>query len=631
MPIYKDTVKNDVVKPVQAVVPGTDNTDASALVTDRTVNKSDIPVKLPIGEAEIKKATDILQKYKDGKKQLEDKIVENEQFWKLRHWESAEGEKKKTRATAWLWNAIMSKLADMNDAYPEPSFLARARDDEEEAKKLTSIVPVILDMNNYRETYNCCCEDKLKNGASCTGVFWDKNKHGGLGDISIKEIDLLNLFWQPGITDIQASRHIFHVELVDNEILEQMYPELKDKLSGPSITVKNYLYDDKVEVTDKSSVVDWYYHTYKGNRKILHFCKFVNDTVLFATENEPEKYPDGWYNHGQYPFVIDPLYLIKGSIVGYGITDIGKDTQIQIDLLNDAIVKNARLAAKKRFFSRVDGDINEEEFCDIDRDIIHVKGGSLGEDSIREFRVDSISGNYINVLQNKVDELKEVTGNIDVHNGAASGGVTAASAINALQQAAGKTSRSIIDGTYNAFRKITNLVVELIRQHYDIQRQFRITGENGQSEYISYQNAKIKPQHQGTMFGQDMGYRLPCFDIEISAEKANPYNRLSQNELAIQFFNLGFYNPQMADQALACLTLMDFDTKDKTIEMIKKNSTMYDNLMMFGQLAYTLALKYEPQTAMQLYGKLQQLGMQVPEPINQTIANRGLQQQGIAV
>lgn len=630
MPIYKDTVKNDIVKPVQPHVQGTDNTDSPALTTDNTVNKSDIPVKKPIGSVEVKNATDILNEYKNGKQQLEDKIVENEQFWKLRHWESAEGEKKKTRATGWLWNAIVSKLADMNDAYPEPSFLARAMDDEEEAKKLTSIVPVILDMNNYRETYSCCCEDKLKNGASCTGVFWDPKKHGGLGDISIKEIDLLNLFWQPGITDIQASRHVFHVEYVDNEILEQMYPELKDKLSNPSITVKNYLYDDQVEATDKSSVVDWYYHKYQGNRKILHYCKYVNDTVLFATENEPKKYPDGWYNHGQYPFVIDPLYLIKGSIVGYGITDIGKDTQIQIDLLKDAIVKNARLAAKKRFFFREDGDINKDDFCNVDNDLIFVKG-NLGEDSIREFRVDSISGNYINVLQNMVDELKEITGNIDVHNGAASGGVTAASAITALQQAAGKTSRSIIDGTYNAFKKITNLIVELIRQFYNDQRQFRITGENGKNEYISYQNAKIKPQHQGEMFGQDMGYRLPCFDIEISAERANPYNRLSQNELAIQFFNLGFYNPQMADQALACLTLMDFDTKDKTIEIIKKNSTMYDNLMMFGQLAYTLAMKYEPQTAMQLYGKLQQLGMQVPEPINQTIANRELQQQGIAV
>lgn len=619
MPIYKDTVKNEVIKPEIS----NESTGENIRTTD---NKTDIPVKLPIGEAEIRKATHILQNYKTGKKQLEDKIIENEQFWKLRHWESAEGEKKKIRSTAWLWNAVMSKLADMNDAYPEPSFLARAQDDEAEAEKLTSIVPVILEMNNYRETYNICCEDKLKNGASCTGVFWDKNKHGGLGDISIKEIDLLNLFWQPGIRDIQASRHVFHVELVDNELLEQIYPQLKDKLGTPSINISKYRYDDTIDINDKSSVVDWYYHSYKNGKKILHFCKFVNDTVLFATENEPEKYPEGWYQHGMFPFVIDPLYLIKGSLVGYGITDIGKDTQIQIDLLNDAIVKNARLASKKRFFFREDGKINKDDFLDMEKDLISVKG-ELGEDSIREFRVDSLSGNYINVLKSKIDEIKEITGNIDVHNGAASGGVTAASAITALQQAAGKTSRSIIDGTYASFKKITNLVVELIRQFYDVQRQFRITGKNGQNEYVSYQNANIKPQNQGTIFGVDMGYRLPCFDIEISAERANPYNRLSQNELALQFFNLGFFNPQMTDQAISCLTVMDFDTKDKILELIKKNGTMYDKLMMFGQLAYTLAMKYEPQTAMQLYGQLQQMGMQIPEPINQTLANQGLQGQ----
>lgn len=562
-----------------------------------------------IGEEQVREAGQILQKYKSGKAQLERKLIENEQFWKLRHWESVQGKKKRTPATAWLWNVIVSKHADMEDSYPEPGFLPRAADDEEEAKRLSSVVPVILEQNDFHAAYSDCAWYKLKQGASCYGVFWDKDKSGGLGDISIKKIDFINLFWEPGITDIQQSRHLFHVELVDNDILIQRYPDLKDKLSTPSVSVSKYLYDDSVDTSEKSSVVDWYYHTEYGGRRVLQYCKFVNDTVLFATENEPEDYPDGLYRHGLYPFVVDSLYDIEGSICGYGYTDICKDTQIQIDLLSDAIIKNARTAAKPRYFYRDDGSINEEEFSNIENELVHVTG-NLGEDSIRQITINGISGNYISILQNKIEELKETSGNRDVNNGSTQSGVTAASAIAALQEASGKTSRDMIKTTYDAYKKIVDIVIELIREFYTIERQFRITGENGQFEYISYSNAALKPQEQGAEFGVDTGYRVPCFDIEVSPQKANPYNKMSQNELALQFYQLGFFNPQMSDQAIACLQAMDFETRDKLVDTIRQNGTMYDVLIQLAQIAYSYAAQINPQQAMQIQQLVAQVGAQ---------------------
>lgn len=561
-----------------------------------------------IGAEQVRKAAEILQKYKRGKAFLERKLVENEQFWKLRHWESARGQKKHTPATAWLWNVIVSKHADMEDSYPEPGFLARAADDEEEAKRLSSVVPVILEQNNFHSAYSDCAWYKLKQGASCFGVFWDKDKAGGMGDITIKKVDLINLFWEPGITDIQSSRHLFHVELVDNDLLKAMYPELTDKLDAPGIEVSKYLYDDSVDTSEKSAVVDWYYHTYANGRMVLHYCKFFGDTVLFASENDPLHYADGWYAHGKYPFVIDSLYDIEGSICGYGYTDICKDTQIQIDLLSDAVIKNARYMAKPRFFYRDDGSVNIEDFADVENEFVRVTG-NLGEDSIRQITINGISSNYIAILQNKIEELKETSGNRDVNNGSTQGGVTAASAIVALQEASGKTSRDMIQTTYEAYKQVVYLVIELIREFYTIDRQFRITGTNGGNEYIRYNNASLMPQKQENDFDIDTGYRVPCFDIEVSPQKSNPYNKMSQNELALQFYQLGFFNPQMAQQSLACLDAMDFNTKNKLYENIRRNGTMYEQLQEFSQLAYTLAAKYEPEAAAKLQGKMAEMGM----------------------
>ena len=43
-----------------------------------------------IGENEIHKAIEILQRYKGGKANLEARVVDDELWWELRHWEAVE-------------------------------------------------------------------------------------------------------------------------------------------------------------------------------------------------------------------------------------------------------------------------------------------------------------------------------------------------------------------------------------------------------------------------------------------------------------------------------------------------------------------------------------------------------------
>jgi hypothetical protein len=196
---------------------------------------------------------------------------------------------------------------------------------------------------------------------------------------------------------------------------------------------------------------------------------------------------------------------------------------------------------------------------------------------------------YVQVINNKVDELKEVTGNRDISTGGTTSGVTAASAIAAMQEAGSKLSRDNSKASYRAFRKVCLMIIELIRQFYDIPRCFRIMGENGAARYVEYSNAGISPQFQGVEMGVDMGYRLPLFDIEITAQKQSPYSKMSQNELALQFYQAGFFNPQMADQALACLDMMDFDRKQFIMQKIAQNGGMYQQMLMMQQQMLQLA------------------------------------------
>ena len=570
-----------------------------------------------IGREEIQKAQQTLNKYKEGKANLERRIVENEQWFKMRHWECMRKSKNNQvePSSGWLFNCIANKHADAMDNFPSPNILPREEGDKAEAEMLSSIIPVILEQNDFEETYDNVWDYKLKAGTGIYGVFWDKEKMNGLGDISIRKVDIINLFWESGITDIQRSRNLFHVELADNDLLVGAYPQLHGKLGNPTLDLSKYVYDDTVDTNNKSAVVDWYYKKNQNGRTVLHYCKYVNDVVLFATENEPEFAERGWYDHGLYPFVFDPLFSVEGTPCGFGYIDVGKSAQEYIDRGNQAIMQNMLANAKPRHFIRDNGEVNEEEYADLSKDFVHV-GGNLGQDSILPIQGKPLNDIYVQVINNKVDELKETTGNRDISTGGTTSGVTAASAIAAMQEAGSKLSRDNSKAAYRAFRKVCLMVIELIRQFYDIPRCFRIMGENGAARYVEYSNAGIVPQMQGIEMGVDMGQRLPLFDIEITAQKQSPYSKMSQNELALQFFSAGFFNPQMADQALACLDMMDFDRKQFIMQKIAQNGGMYQQMMMMQQQMIQMAQMIDPAMAEQMAA-----GMASGQPVAPMMGN----------
>ncbi len=525
-----------------------------------------------IGEDEIGRALEILRKYKAGKANLEKRTIQNEEWWKMRYTDEESGEGFR-RGSAWLFNSIAYKHADAMDNYPEPCILPREKSDIPAAEQLSAIVPVILDRNRFDDIYSRVWFDKLKYGTGCYGVFWNPELSGGLGDIEITPVDILNLFWESGIDDIQKSRNIFHVELCDNDLLIEKYPFLDGKLSNPTFECSKYLYDDSVDTSGKSAVVDWYYKKKSGGRSVLHYCKFCAGYVLFASEND-ERFRDGFYAHGMYPFFLDSLYPVQGTPCGFGFVDIMKEPQSQIDALGEAIMKNARMASTVRYFVRSDGSINEKEFADWSVPLVHVQGSKLGEDSLRQIVVSPLDSLYVGIMNNKIEELKETSGNRDFSQGGTTGGITAASAIAALQEAGNKLSRDMINRSYSVFSSLVSLVVELIREFYDTPRFFRIIGENGDYRYISYVNSDIVEKRQGDAFGVDLGSRVPVFDINVKAQKQAPFAKVSQNELAKDFFNMGFFNPEMSRQALLCMSMMDFEGREEIMRKIAANAGM---------------------------------------------------------
>ena len=538
-----------------------------------------------IGPEQAAEAERILHKYKAGKAALDRRLIDNELWFRMAHWKQYKNrmmEGKPQPSSGWLFNSIASKHADAMDNYPEPNVLPRAADDEATARTLSSILPVVLEQADYEQVYSDSWWRKLKQGTGVKGVFWDPTARGGLGEIAIRSMNLLMLYWEPGIMDIQDSPHFFSLSLEDSDQLAARYPQLRGRTGG-TIDAARYIHDDSIDTTDKSVVVDWYYKKPgPGGKELVHYCKFCNGIVLYASENDPRLAEKGFYDHGKYPFVFDVLFQEEDSPAGFGYIDIMKDCQNSIDKMNQAMDENVLLASKQRYVLSDSAGVNEEELADFGRDIIHVTG-RLNDDSFHQLQTAGLQSSSITYRNSRVDELKEISGNRDISQGGTSGGVTAASAIAALQEAGSKLSRDMLKSAYRAFAKECYLVIDLMRQFYDEERVFRITGEKGQNVFVQFSGAALRAMPAASVGGVELGSREPVFDITISAAKKSTFSRLTQNETAKECYQLGFFNPANADAALAALEMMDFEGIEKVRQRVRQNGTLAKQLQMAQQ------------------------------------------------
>ncbi len=510
-----------------------------------------------IGLSEIKKAYETLLAYKEGKQALEKRVIENENWYRLRCAGNKSPEQEIGESSAWLFNSIINKHADAMDSYPEPNVLPREAADEEEAKQLSSILPVILEQRGFEQTYSDVWWYKLKTGTGIYGVFWNNTLEGGLGDIDIRQLDILNLFWEPGIKQIEDSANLFYVTAIDKDIFLAEYPFAAESIKHSGELLEAYRLEDGLPDDNKILVIDWYYKKTRNGKTVLHYAKFAGEALLYASENDEIYANKGYYDHGRYPVVFDTMFVTEGSPAGFGYIDVMKGCQRSIDRLNSAIERNALIGETPRWFISDSAGINEEEYADWSRPFIHTTG-RIDDQTVKQVEVEPISSNALNLLEFKVSELKETSGNRDFSQGSTNFGVTAASAILALQEAGSKLSRDMIKSAFRAYQNICYLVVELIRQFYTEPRSFRIIGNKAEDTYLLYQN------------NSDSALRKPIYDIRIVPQKQNPYQKAQQNELAKELFSLGMLAPSRREEALLAVKLMDFDGKEELLSKLSE-------------------------------------------------------------
>lgn len=504
----------------------------------------------------ISRAAQTYSRYKGEMAAFRDKVRENDRWYKCNYGQGIKnGTNEPGPATAFITNAIFNRYADFIDNYPVPNILERTPDYSETAKKLRDIIPVILNITEFKSIYKRNCYNKMKNGSGIYGVFYNEDEE----KIEITAVDIMDFFCDIRAKDIQDSQFIFVRNAVDNELLKTKYPRYASLFEG-GCSVEGR--EGNYSLPDRTEVIDCYYKKLDGT---LHMMKLVNEgTVIDATE-DIEGYEGGLYSHGKYPFVIDNMYPDDDNLMGFSLIDITRNPQMYIDKLDGAILKNAMLSSHPRWLLKDNGGINKKEFTDMRNEVIS-SAADVDEKNIRMFQVNSLPAFVREHRSKKIEELKEISGNRDWNNGGTTGGVTAASAIEALQNTGQKLSRANIDDTYESYKRIIYMVIELIREFFNKSSVYRVTDENGHKSFIEFSN---KEMYESEAFGKRK-CRPAEFDVTVVPQKENPFTSEANNKMISQLWTMGYFLPQNMELSIMALRCMNFDSRDKLVEMMQE-------------------------------------------------------------
>lgn len=571
-----------------------------------------------VKDLDVGRYLDAFNEYKSARELYDTKIIENENWFRQQYWQyiidNTDG-KEPTSGT--LLNAILNKHADLMDNQPAAVFMAREKNDEMEADKLSKVIPVIMQNANWDDIYDKYCMYKVKQGIGCLTVTWDDTLENGLGDIVINYLDILRIYWEPNCTNIQDSRYVFVTSLVDSDILKDQYSNIMTESAETyggqdAVQIKTYEGQDQTILANKTLVIDCYERTFSSDgRQIVHLTKTANDRVLESSITNEDTADTGIYAHGMYPVVIDQYVSLEGTLEGMGLIDMNKNNQAYVDKFDILSLQNGVVASKQRWLAKKDGGINLNDITDLSKDVIE-SSSSVDESSIRAFQANALPDIVTKIRETKILEMKELSGNRDFNQGGTTGGVTAFGAIAALQEAGNKTTRDLVKSNYRSFKKVVTLVVELVREFYSEDRQFRIIGEDQNPEYITFNNQSMInqitnieeayiPLPDGNKIPNpewEPTYRKPVYDIEIIAQKENPFNTISHNQMMLDLYKLGAFNPEMAVASTLLIDNMIFDGKEKLLLKIKENGDLFMQMQ---------------QMQMQMQQMQQQFGMQLQQ------------------
>ena len=457
-----------------------------------------------------------------------------EKLYHGQHWEEMQGvdEREPKPVTPVIFSTVESIRADLSEMIPEAVITADDPRYVEVAATLTEVVRENHKRSHFDREYHRMLHDLLVGGMMVLEVGFDPYAAGGVGGAFLKHVDSRSIMFDPYCTDIQDSRAIFKFKPHRREWYFKYYPDYADMMISDGYTHdKTRDAFASLDQSDTIMLIECWERKFnaKTGKHEVHMCKLAGSVML---EDSSVSKSYGYFEHGFYPFVASALYERKGTYLGYGIADMFENRQLVADKLDQIVLKNALMASHNKLLITGASGFDANDLRDWSKEV-H-EGDSLS--GISWFSTAPLPSYVFEYMESVRSSIKEESGSNDISRGSVAAGVTAASAIAALQEMASKRSRLAQRSIYAAF-------CEAVQLEINIEREFSILPKLSELKLS----------------------RIPTeMQVSVKVQHANAFSTISHNELILSLVQHGIIKQDVA------LDLMIFEGKEHAISLMKE-------------------------------------------------------------
>ena len=459
-----------------------------------------------------------------------------------------------------ITSAIENLKADYNDEFPEAVIEKESVHSERLAKILTTIIREELDICGFEQAFDDKVHELLQDGWGCWEVGYDPDMNEGLGGSYIRYVMNKNFMCDPHVRDIQDGRACFKIDAKPKYWFKQHYPDKYAFMTGDD-GEKDVNHANKTDRTRPSDdktlmLLECWVRLYNADtrRHEIHFVKVAGHQLL---ENSAEEYPDGYYAHGMYPFIVTALFPQRGTALGIGLVDIFKDAQRYSDKALQIVLTNLYRASKGRLLIDKNYLDNVNDALDFTKDVIYMKGNL--QNAYAWQQPQPLPNTAFTSIDFLTGTIKNESGTNDQSRGQTGAGVTAASAITALQTAATKRSRMGAQRLQFSFRRAINMLLAVLREKSIVPRTIEITMD-GNVESVSFDRKWYDEQMK-----KSDGTTVVPF-IKVKSARQTRYNIMAHNELVLQMMQV----TQGQTDPVIMLEAFESDNKEAILDTIRK-------------------------------------------------------------
>lgn len=439
-----------------------------------------------------------------------------------------------------LNSTMDNMIADYVDNMPEVILSPETIGSEEISRQMTDVLGWVFHHAELPSAWKQAVDDATVTG---TGVIQDH--YDPLMDVGGIEGNIGLLCWPPEswlpdplYDDFQQGRAVFKVCKHPMSYFVQRYPDFAQYISPDGESRMDYMtgsenpqnqhdYDDPAVC-----LLEVWYKRYnpETGRDAVHMAKVAGGCLL-EDSRDKESTKDGVYAHGQYPFIAIRFRKRKGTAYGAGMCHEYADTQRMINRFMGYIQDNIQESSRFKMLISKQAGVDMKALLDYNEQVVlvdqRISPETMNWQQPRP--LNSLAPNMMSVLQ---DTMKQDSGQNQFSRGEGGLGVTAASAINMLQNAGGKISRLHVNDFINDFKGMCDRIISMIGQFFKDKRIFTIYGEQGGSDM---REVEFDPEQ---IFGGMEAYRKPAFSVRVMPQRSSPDQIESFNQKVLRMVEI---------------------------------------------------------------------------------------------